>query len=256
MEKVNAKLKITILIVFAIQFSSCTKEIDYVAISKKLNEGELSKIMNANEDKYVHLSCMSFVSIEDSFGNETTTKEDISGCLSISDNIGYGRIKKSVNEKIKNSENDSLVEKIETEFIYKNEQYVCKNNEKLFSVFLFGKLQGLQNVKPVAYTYGLDQPPSLFYRLNQKEFESIINDDLKIKYDHFKDATILIGFHYLTDEEPSRISEIGIEIDYEKKNNQEKYDKIHQYYSINISPKEGNKRAKYEFVIDKKRFNE
>ncbi|MET3028825.1 DUF3952 domain-containing protein [Flavobacterium sp. UW10123] len=250
------KLNIAILIVFAVQFSSCTKEIDYVAISKKLNEGDLSKIMNANEDKYVHLSGMSFIITENNFGYKKTTKEDISGCLSISDNIGYGRVEKSVNEKIKNSEKDSLVEKINTEFIYRNEQYVCKNNEKLFSVFLFGKLQGLQNVKPAAYTYGLDQPPSLFYRLNQKEFENIINDDLKIKYDHFKYATILIGFHYLTGEEPSRISQIGIGIDYEKKNDQKKYDKIHQYYSIYISRKEDNESAKYDFVLDKKRFNE
>ena len=35
-------------------------------------------------------------------------------------------------------------------------------------------------------------PPSIFYDLNEQEFNEIINDDLKVEYDEFKRATILV----------------------------------------------------------------
>ncbi|MGC4377669.1 hypothetical protein WD019_12110 [Fictibacillus sp. Mic-4] len=57
-------------------------------------------------------------------------------------------------------------------------------------VFIFDKLQGIEKVKPSKCTYGLDEPPSVSYNLNEKQINEIINDDLKIKYTTFKKAII------------------------------------------------------------------
>ena len=45
-------------------------------------------------------------------------------------------------------------------------------------LFLLMHLQGIEKLIPETYTYGLDEPPSVMYKLTESQFEEIINDDL------------------------------------------------------------------------------
>ena len=54
------------------------------------------------------------------------------------------------------------------------------------------QLQGIEKLIPETYTYGLDEPPSVGYKLTESQFEEIINDDLFIQYDKFEEAKVLI----------------------------------------------------------------
>ena len=51
---------------------------------------------------------------------------------------------------------------------------------------------GKLNMKPGDNIKKFDQPNTVGYRLTESEFQSILNDKLKIQYDEYEGATIVI----------------------------------------------------------------
>jgi hypothetical protein len=99
---------------------------------------------------------------------------------------------------------------------------------------LIDKIQGLEKVVPKNYSYGLDVPPSVFYDLNEVEFNEIINDDLKIEYDIFKRATILIAMQEGEARKPYATG-IDISISWEKRENEGKLIDYHLFSGVSFN---------------------
>ncbi|MEZ0116895.1 UNVERIFIED_ORG: hypothetical protein ABRZ91_000852 [Heyndrickxia coagulans] len=129
-----------------------------------------------------------------------TIKINISGIYNTNNMTAIGTAQKSYQVIDNPNEPKSTLLKDEKEppfhFKYSNNRYINTDIRKPIDVsFIFDKLQGIEKLKPYHYSYGLDEPPSVIYTLNEKEFNEIINDDLKIKYNTFKDASIFISLH-------------------------------------------------------------
>ena len=72
-------------------------------------------------------------------------------------------------------------------------------------------------MKPGDNIKKFDQPNTVGYRLTESEFQSILNDKLKIQYDEYEGATIVI---HLDSAKPKQILQISIDIDYKKKSDE------------------------------------
>ncbi|MGC4377671.1 DUF3952 domain-containing protein [Fictibacillus sp. Mic-4] len=200
------------------------KEIDYHAIAKDLNEKNMTSIMRAknghseyHQDAYVITSSPA----EKNQIKKETDEIYFEGIYNTAINSAAGKAVKSFDVSIeKGNEEKQIKEESSKEFKvrYANNQYVNQETNKTLNLqFMLDKLQGIEKVKPKHYEYGLDEPPSLAYNLNEQEFNKIINDDLKIDYDKFKGALISIR---LQEDKPKRlfITDISVSVEWQKKN--------------------------------------
>ncbi|MGC4376904.1 DUF3952 domain-containing protein [Fictibacillus sp. Mic-4] len=200
------------------------KKVDYKKIAKDLNEKNMDSILHA-VDGYSNIKLRSFIITSQKRNDNSIinnkNKIGFDGVYNTVKNnaVGVGgtssetSIKKGTGEEKTIKKNSSPNFKVS----YSNNQFINEKTKKpLDLIFIFDKLQGIEKIKPASYTYGLDEPPAIAYSLNEKQFKEIINDELKINYDSFKKATILISLHEIKNK--MKIFYIIIEIEWQKKN--------------------------------------
>jgi hypothetical protein len=160
--------------------SPFVKEVDYQPIANDLNEKNMDRILNA-VDGYAEIN--QYITISE---NEIDIEDnDIQGFFNTDDGSSYGVYsQRNVNNE---------VQEIEGNYFYENGNFIVNNQkgtgEKM--LILSMHLQGIEKLKPETYTYGLDEPPSIRYKLTESQFQRIINDDLNIQYDKFEEAKVL-----------------------------------------------------------------
>ncbi|MEZ0116930.1 DUF3952 domain-containing protein [Heyndrickxia faecalis] len=242
----------TITMITAI--SGCSliaKEVDYQKIADDLNKKNMDAILYA-VNGYANYDQTSFIVTTYKVNGkkrEETNRISISGIYNTNDNTAVGTGQKSYEmidnpntskgKKVKDNKQPSFNLK------YLNNQYIDIKTKKPVDIqFIFDKLQGIEKLKPDHYTYGLDEPPFVNYDLNEKEFNEIVNDDLKIKYDKFKGASILISLN--EDKSKLYIDTISLGADWEQdiNNKQVEYSLVNEIY-----PSQDNKKAFKEFKL-------
>ncbi|MDR4191313.1 hypothetical protein FO521_32685, partial [Bacillus pseudomycoides] len=77
---------------------------------------------------------------------------------------------------------------------------------------------GKLKMKPGDDIKKFDQPNTVGYKLTESEFQSIINDKLKIQYDEYSGATIVL--HLDAAKNPKQILQVSVDINYKKKNDE------------------------------------
>lgn len=226
-----------------------TKEVDYKKIANDVNQRNMDEVMHA-VDGYANIRHTSFTLTStpqsDSKVLEIKNEWFFEGVYNTNKNNAYGEggTSKEISVLLKNKNQEQDLKQEDSpdyKIMYTNNQYKVEKTGKVFNLpFLFDKLQGIEKVKPISYSYGLDEPPSVSYKLNEREFQKVLNDDLKIKYDQFKKATILIS---LKDREKKPyITDIIIGIQWKKKDKNGKM--INYFFDDSIFISDNNKNTK------------
>ncbi|MEZ0116910.1 UNVERIFIED_ORG: hypothetical protein ABRZ91_000867 [Heyndrickxia coagulans] len=182
--------------------SLITKEVDYQKIADDLNKKKMSRVLYPKKG-YAEFEQRTITSVRLKINNKIREKSktiEIKGIYNTKNNtaVGKGQQSYEIIDNPDTSKSKQIEDKKGPEFRlnYSNNHYYNLTNKKSLNFhFVFDKLQGIEKLKPDHYTYGLDEPPSVNYKLNEKEFNRVINDDLKIKYDKFKNANIFISLH-------------------------------------------------------------
>ncbi|MEZ0116902.1 UNVERIFIED_ORG: hypothetical protein ABRZ91_000859 [Heyndrickxia coagulans] len=232
-----------------------TKEVDYKKVAKDLSEKNMNKIMNAT-NSYANFeqdySLVSSYELNKSKEKKEETNEIyIDGVYDTRNHTALGNAQKSIKSEVhlkNDKENKNNEEKNSPEFKIKYEQnkFIDANSKKPLKLqFLANNLQGIEGIKPKDYFYGLDEPPSVYYNLSEEQFNKILNDDLKIKYDKFKDATILI---VLQEGEGKKlfITEIDITVSWQKRNKDGRVIQNNLYYSLYLTDENSNAKKKFD----------
>ena len=221
------------------------KEVDYQPIANDLNEKNMDRILNA-VDEYAKINHRAFVITPLPDDKNQKDKAVFTGVFNTNNNnaFGTGTEIKSIdgneaNELSKEEESHSFSAS------YSDGKYTNRESNKAFDlIFMMDKLQGIEEVVPADVSYGLDEPPSIFYDFNEQEFNEIINDDFQIDYDNFKRATLLIGLQ--KSEDKFYISDIGIGVEWEEKNDEGKLISRQLYNSVDMTI--GNLGAKEDYI--------
>ncbi|MEZ0116901.1 UNVERIFIED_ORG: hypothetical protein ABRZ91_000858 [Heyndrickxia coagulans] len=231
--------------------SLIVKEVHYKKIAEDLNQKKMDKILYA-VDGYANYDQTFFIVTTYKVNGkkkEEKNKINISGIYNTNDNtaIGTGQKSYEMTDNPETSKERMVKDNKQPSFNlkYLNNQYInIKTKEPVDVQFTFDKLQGIEKLKPDHYEYGLDEPPFVNYALNEKEFNEIINDDLKIKYDKFKDASISISLS--EDKNKLYIDNISVGADWERyiNNKQVEYSLVNDIY-----PSHDNKTAFKEFKL-------
>ncbi|HDR7961875.1 TPA: hypothetical protein QCY53_003127, partial [Bacillus wiedmannii] len=86
------------------------------------------------------------------------------------------------------------------------------------------------------------------------EFQSIINDKLKINYDEYDGSTISLSFD--SAKNPKQILQLSIDIDYKKKNEDGKLvENMFQIITYFNRKQDNNKDARQEYIDFKAQYN-
>lgn len=197
------------------------EEIDYQKFAKDLNQKNMTSILHAVEG-YSEISHDERFIISSPAGKGTVKKEKnelyFEGVYNTKNDTAIGKGEKSFETSIeKGQEIEQTKTKKSPEFnvSYSDHEYRIQNKNEAFDLkFIFDKLQGIEKIKPKDYTMDLVQPPSIFYDLNEQEFNKIINDDLKIQYDKLTLATILIDLR--AEDGKLYATEINVSVEWEK----------------------------------------
>ncbi|MGG3964311.1 hypothetical protein, partial [Heyndrickxia faecalis] len=207
-----------------------TKEVDYQKIADDLNKKNMGAILYAKNGTadYEETSIVSNTfKVKDKFRKEVNIV-DILGTYNTNNNtaVGTGQRSYEVIDNPNTSKSTQVKETKEPIFHlkYLNNQYINANKKENVNVqFIFDKLQGIEKLKPDQYTYGLDEPPFVKYKLNEKEFKEILNDDLKIKYKKIKYATIFINLYEDKNKLYIRNITVGVKWENTVKNKKEEF---------------------------------
>ncbi|MEZ0116912.1 UNVERIFIED_ORG: hypothetical protein ABRZ91_000869 [Heyndrickxia coagulans] len=255
MKKLVSILLMLLMIGMISGCSLIVKEVDYKKIADDLNKKNMDAILYA-VDGYANYDQTFFIVTTYKVNGkkkEETNTISISGIYNTNDNTAIGTGQKSYEmidypdtskaKKVKDNKQPSFNLK------YSNNQYInIKTKEPLDVQFIFDKLQGIEKLKPYHYEYGLDEPPFVNYDLNEKEFNEIINDDLKIKYDKFKGASISIML--TEDNNKLYIDNLSVGADWENNVNNKQI----EYSLVNvIYPSRDNKKAFKELKLEEKK---
>ncbi|HEK9103051.1 DUF3952 domain-containing protein [Bacillus pfraonensis] len=267
--KKKAKVMIVMTIVASL-FSGCgfgETKIDYEKFVKALDEGDMKTVMSASDDGYASVEeqiIHSIIEEKEDGEYRRTIYQTTDGIYNTNDKSLYGTTTQEIADKTtnnKNKENDSYKseEKYNTYIIYNNDQAQSLNPSLDVSSIklVIDNLEGIGKLKPDKDTKGFDEPNSIGIGLTEVQFKDMINDKLKLQYDKFQDASIVIDFNSAKDrkEKTMRISEITISITYDKRNEEGKMLKHIQQIAVRFNGKEENtKNAKKEYLNYKKQY--
>lgn len=247
MKKFMLMLLTVSLIAFLGGCSPFVKEVDYQPIANDLNEKNMDRILNA-VDGYAKINHRAFVITPLPEDKNKKDKAVFTGVYNTNNNNAFGTGTETMS--IDGNEANELSKDEETHSFsasYSDGKYTNReSNEEFDLIFMLDKLQGINDIVPTETSYGLDSPPSIFYDFNEQEFNEIVNDDLQIDYDNFKKATLLIGLQEDKSENKFYISDIGIGVEWEEKNNEGKLISKELYNSVDMTI--GNLEAKKDYI--------
>ncbi|MDA1619429.1 DUF3952 domain-containing protein [Bacillus cereus group sp. TH204-1LC] len=270
--KKKAKVMIVVSIVASL-LSGCgfgEKQIDYKPFVKALDEGDMRKVMSASDDGYAYVKERVIDFTTEKNGDDrihNTLYQTTEGIYNLKEKLLYGITSQKITSKTKDIKdrhkdiNYKEEEKYNTNFMYKNGKLQGSDSNLDISPvkLIFNRLQGVGNLKLKAdgNRKKINEPNSVGFTLTEAQFQEIINDKLKLQYNKFENASIVLNFNDSIDNEkhPMQITELTISIDYEKKNDEGKMlthsQQIYVYFS---SKKDNNQEAKKEFVNYEKQY--
>ncbi|MGG0650951.1 DUF3952 domain-containing protein [Bacillus mycoides] len=241
-------------------------KIDYETFVKALDEGDMKRVMSASDDGYAHVTQRGIYSMyeqKEDGEHSKTIRQTTEGVYNTKDKILYGDTTQTIatdidNKKEKWTNKNYKKETVySTNIMYKNEQGQSpgSNVDVSYVNLIVERLKGIGKLKmkPGNDIKKFDQPNTVGYSLTESEFQSIINDKLKIQYDEYSGATIVL--HLDAAKNPKQILELSIDVDYKKKNDEGNLVKyalqIHTYFN---SQKGNNQDAKKEYVDYKAQY--
>ncbi|MDO8160515.1 DUF3952 domain-containing protein [Bacillus toyonensis] len=265
--------KIIIMMVVMILLGACSfgeKKIDYEPFVKALDEGDMRKAMSASDDGYAYVKERIVDFTIETNGDENhynTLYQTTEGIYNLKEKLLYGITSQKITSKTKDIKdrhkdiNYKEEEKYNTNFMYKNGKVQGSDSNLDISPvkLIFNRLQGVGNLKLKAdgNRKKFNEPNSVGFTLTEAQFQEIINDKLKLQYNKFENASIVLNFNDSIDNEkhPMQITELTISIEYEKKNDEGKMlthsQQIYVYFS---SEKDNNQEATKEYVNCKKKY--
>ncbi|QPW51466.1 DUF3952 domain-containing protein [Bacillus thuringiensis] len=261
------------MMVVMILLGACSfgeKKIDYEPFVKALDEGDMRKAMSASDDGYAYVKERIVDFTIETNGDENhynTLYQTTEGIYNLKEKLLYGITSQKITSKTKDIKdrhkdiNYKEEEKYNTNFMYKNGKVQGSDSNLDISPvkLIFNRLQGVGNLKLKAdgNRKKFNEPNSVGFTLTEAQFQEIINDKLKLQYNKFENASIVLNFNDSIDNEkhPMQITELTISIEYEKKNDEGKMlthsQQIYVYFS---SEKDNNQEATKEYVDCKKKY--
>lgn len=252
MKRIMLMLLPVSLIAFLSGCSLFVKEVDYQPIANDLNKKNMDEILNA-VDGYAEINQRAFVITtmpekQDEIKKETD-KILFWGVYDTSSDTALGAGEISFESiVVKSNIEEQISEEVSSESTvnYSDNQYVnLETNGELDLTFMLDKLQGIEEIVPADYSYGLDEPPSIFYDFNEQEFNKIINDDLQIEYDNFKKATLLISLQESKRDKKFYITKIGIGVEWEERDGNGEITSFELYNNVDMNI--DNQKAKEDY---------
>ncbi|MGG3521355.1 DUF3952 domain-containing protein [Bacillus pseudomycoides] len=266
--KKKAKVMIVMTIVAGL-LSGCSfgeTKIEYERFVKALDEGDMKTVMSASDDGYASVTQRGIYSTyeEKEDGKHVKTiRQTTEGVYNTKDKSLYGDTTQTIATDIENKKEKGTNENYKKETVYsinimyKNGQVQSPNSNLDVSYvnLIVDRLKGIGKLKmkPGDDIKKFDQPNTVGYSLTESEFQSIINDKLKIQYDEYRGATIVL---YLdAAKNPMQILQVSIDVDYKKKNDEGNLVRyalqIHTYFN---RKQDNDKDAKKEYIDYKAQY--
>ncbi|UNT70011.1 DUF3952 domain-containing protein [Bacillus sp. N447-1] len=249
--KKKAKVMIVVSIVASL-LSGCgfgEKQIDYKPFVKALDEGDMRKVMSASDDGYAYVKQRGIYSTyeqKEDGEHRKTIYQTSEGIYNTKDKSLYGSTTQAVTSAV-DSKDNKKEGVYRTNIMYKNGQVKSpdSNLDVSYVNLIVDRLKGIGKLKmkPGDDIKKFDQPSTVGYKLNESEFQSIVNDKLKIQYDEYDGGSIVL--HIDSKDGSEQILEVSIVINYKKRNDEGKLveyiSQIHTYFD---SQKGNNQDAK------------
>ncbi|PDZ01398.1 DUF3952 domain-containing protein [Bacillus thuringiensis] len=263
MNKKRVSKMITIIIAISL-LQACSffeKKIDYEPFVKALDEGDMKKVMSASDDGYAYVKQRGIYSTyeqKEDGEHSKTIYQTSKGIYNTKDKSLYGNTTQEITSKVDNKNYREEVN-YSTNISYENGQVQSTDSSLDVSYvnLIVDRLKGIGKLKmkPGDDIKKFGQPSTVGYKLTESEFQSIINDKLKIQYDEYGGGSIALHIEFTKGSE--QILEVSIVMNYNKRNEEgklvEHISQIHTYFD---SHQGNNKDAKQEYIDFKAKYNE
>ncbi|MEB9817442.1 DUF3952 domain-containing protein, partial [Bacillus cereus] len=192
--------KIVIVMTVTFLLSACSfgeTKIEYERLVKALDEGDMKTVMSASDDGYAYVK----EEVRDStFWAENDNRISVvyqttGGVYNIKEKKFYGTTLQEIASSL-NSEQKKEEIVYRTSIKYEDNQ--SKSPDQNLDVsnvrFIFNRLKGIDSLRPKKDKKRFSESSKVTYYLTESEFQEIINDKLKVDYDKFDEAILLMEF--------------------------------------------------------------
>ncbi|PNK37503.1 hypothetical protein CBR55_14565 [Bacillus thuringiensis] len=236
------------------------KKIEYEPFVKALDEGDMKKVMSASDDGYAYVKQRGIYSTyeqKEDGEHSKTIYQTSKGIYNTKDKSLYGNTTQEITSKVDNKNYREEVN-YSTNISYENGQVQSTDSSLDVSYvnLIVDRLKGIGKLKmkPGDDIKKFGQPSTVGYKLTESEFQSIINDKLKIQYDEYGGGSIALHIEFTKGSE--QILEVSIVINYKKRNDEGKLVKyISQIHTSFDSHQGNNQDAKQEYIDFKAKYN-
>ncbi|MFF2237989.1 DUF3952 domain-containing protein [Bacillus thuringiensis] len=261
--KLKKKAKVMIVVsIVANLLSGCgfgEKQIDYKPFVKALDEGDMGKVMSASDDGYAYVKQRGIYSTyeqKEDGEHSKTIYQTSKGIYNTKDKSLYGNTTQEITSEVDNKNYKEEVN-YSTNISYKNGRVQSpeSNLDVSYVNLIVDRLKGIGKLKmkPKGDIKKFDQPSTVGYKLTESDFQSIINDNLKIQYDEYGGGSIVL--HIDSKNGLEQILQVSIVMNYKKRNDEGKLVKyisqIHTYFD---SQQGNNQDAKKEYINYKEQY--
>ncbi|MBJ8027252.1 DUF3952 domain-containing protein [Bacillus cereus group sp. N21] len=265
--KKKAKVMIVMTIVASL-FSGCSfweTKIEYEPFVKALDEGDMKTVMSASDDGYAHVTQRGIYSRyeeKEDGEHKKTIYQTTEGVYNTKDKSLYGETTQETTTDIKNEKNIGDNTNYKEEVVYntniKYENGQVQRPDSTLDVsyvnLIVDRLKGIGKLKmkPGDDIKKFDQPSTVGYSLTESEFQTIINDKLKIQYDEYGGASIAIDLGSVNGS--MQILEVSVVMNYKKNEGGKLVQYILQMHTYFNSKKDNNQEAKKEYIDYKAQY--
>lgn len=236
------------------------EKIEYEPFVKALDEGDMKKVMSASDDGYAFVEQRGIYSTyeqKEDGEHRNTIYQTSEGIYNTKDKSLYGNTTQEVTSAVDSKDNKEEVV-YRTNIMYKNGQVQSpeSNLDVSYVNLIVDRLKGIGKLKmkPGDDIKKFDQPSTVGYKLNESEFQSIVNDELKIQYDEYDGGSIVL--HIDSKDGSEQILEVSIVINYKKRNDEGKLvEHISQIHTSFDSHQGNNQDARQEYIDFKAQYN-
>ncbi|HDR7870380.1 MULTISPECIES: DUF3952 domain-containing protein [Bacillus] len=236
------------------------KKIEYEPFVKALDAGDMKTVMSASDDGYAFVEQRGIYSTyeqKEDGEHRNTIYQTSEGIYNTKDKSLYGNTTQEVTSAVDSKDNKEEVV-YRTNIMYKNEkvQSPDSNLDVSYVNLIVDRLKGIGKLKmkPGDDIKKFDQPSTVGYKLTELEFQSIINDTLKIQYDEYGGGSIAL--HIDSKNGSKQILEVSIVVNYKKRNDEGKLVKyISQIHTSFDSHQGNNQDARQEYIDFKAQYN-
>ncbi|WP_242226205.1 DUF3952 domain-containing protein [Bacillus cereus group sp. BfR-BA-01358] len=259
-KRVSKMISIIIAISLLQACSFFEEKIEYEPFVKALDEGDMKKVMSASDDGYAFVEERGIYSTyeqKEDGEHRNTIYQTSEGIYNTKDKSLYGNTTQEVTSAVDSKDNKEEVV-YRTNIMYKNGQVQSpeSNLDVSYVNLIVDRLKGIGKLKmkPGDDIKKFDQPSTVGYKLNELEFQSIVNDELKIQYDEYDGGSIVL--HIDSKDGSEQILEVSIVINYKKRNDEGKLvEYISQIHTSFDSHQGNNQDARQEYIDFKAKYN-